>query len=89
MHVLITLIGGVLLLCVFLLFGRQWSVGASLVGPAALTFIPIWLIVAIANLWVGVTRAGYTLRDELPILLIVFAAPALLAGLVAWYVARA
>jgi hypothetical protein len=89
MHVLLTILGGVLLLGVFLLFGRQWTVGASLVGPAALVFIPVWLVVAVVNLWVGVSHAGYPLQDELPILLVVFAVPAILAGIVFWQVSPA
>jgi hypothetical protein len=36
------------------------------------------------NLWFGVTRAGYTLREELPIFLLIFAIPAVLAVLVRW-----
>lgn len=89
MHVFITILGGLLLLGVFLLFGRQWTVGASLIGPAATAFIPVWLVVAIVNLWVGVTQAGYPLRAELPILLVVFAVPAVLAGVIFWRMSRA
>ena len=89
MHVLLTILGGLLLLAVFLLFGRQWTVGSSLIGPAALAFIPVWLCVAITNLWVGVSQAGYSLRSELPILVLVFAVPAVLAGIVFWQVSRA
>jgi len=39
-------------------------------------------------MWVGVTKAGYTVAQELPILLIVFAVPAALAGLVIWQMLR-
>jgi hypothetical protein len=44
--------------------------------------------VTVANMWVGVSRAGYAVREELPILLLVFAVPALLAGLLYWRLAR-
>ena len=40
-----------------------------------------WLVVSLVNMWVGVTKAGYSVREEFPILLIVFLVPALLAGL--------
>jgi len=33
-------------------------------------------------------KAGYSVRDELPILFIVLAVPAALAGLVVWRIAR-
>jgi len=35
-----------------------------------------------------VTKAGSAVREELPILLLVFAVPALLAGLLYWRLAR-
>ena len=53
-------------------------------GLAAWWFIAIWAGIALINLWVGVAKAGYPLRAELPILLVVFAVPSLLAGVLAW-----
>jgi hypothetical protein len=50
---------------------------------AAKVFIPIWLVVALVNLWMG-TRAGYSVTEELPILLLIFAAPAAVAALLWW-----
>jgi hypothetical protein len=40
-------------------------------------------------MWVGVTKAGYTLAQELPILLVVFAVPAGIALAVAWRLSKA
>jgi hypothetical protein len=85
---LLTVLGGVLLLAVFLLFGQLWGANASSVALAGKVFVPIWLAVAIANLWVGVNHAGYTVREELPILGIVFVAPAAVAGVAIWYFSR-
>ena len=51
-------------------------------------FVPVWLLVASANMWVGVTHAGYTVRQELPILLVVFAVPAVIAAIAAWQLSR-
>jgi hypothetical protein len=73
--------GGIALLGIFLLFGKLWGgdiAGMALAGKA---FIPVWLLVAVTNLWVGVTHAGYSVREELPILLIVFLVPAAVAAL--------
>ena len=39
MHVLMVMLGGVLLLGVFLLFGRLWSVGTSQLPTALIAFI--------------------------------------------------
>ena len=88
MHVLMVIVGGAVLLGVFLLFGRLWGGDAPGLAMAAKVFVPVWLLVSAVNLWVGVTRAGYTLREELPILVVVFAVPAALAGLAAWHVSR-
>jgi hypothetical protein len=57
-------------------------------ATAAKIFIPVWLAIAIVNLWVGVSKAGYTLREELPILLIVFALPAAAAAFASWHFSR-
>lgn len=55
---------------------------------ALIAFIATWLLVTVVNLWVGVSKAGYAMREELPILLLVFTAPALLAGFLYWRLAR-
>ena len=57
---------------------------AAMMMRATLVFLLLWLLLAGLNLWVGVTRAGYTLREELPIFLLIFALPAVLALLVLW-----
>lgn len=51
-------------------------------------FVPVWAGVALINMWVGVTTAGYTVMQELPILLVVFAVPAAVALVVAWQIAK-
>lgn len=89
MHMLLVITGGVVLLGVFMLFGRLWGGDAAGMTLAARVFIPVWLLVALINMWVGVTKAGYTVGQELPILLVVFAVPAVIAALLAWQLVRA
>jgi hypothetical protein len=84
MHMATVIFAGLLLLAVFALFGRLWGHDAAGVALAARWFIPVWAGVALVNLWVGVTKAGYTLAQELPILAVVFAVPALAAAFTAW-----
>ena len=84
MHMLMVIGGGIVLMAVFLLFGKLWGNDAAGMALAAKVFIPVWLLVAITNLWVGVSHAAYTMRDELPILLIVFMVPAALAAFAIW-----
>jgi hypothetical protein len=88
MHMVMVIAGGIVLLGVFALFGKLW--GGDVLGSAvaAKAFIPVWLAIAIVNLWVGVSKAGYTVREELPILLIVFAIPAAAAALAVWQFSR-
>jgi hypothetical protein len=88
MHMLMVIAGGVVLLGVFLLFGKLWGGGTQDLALATKAFIPVWFAVCVANLWVGVSKAGYTVREELPILLVVFAVPAAAALLVWWRAAR-
>lgn len=89
MHMLMVIIGGIVLLGVFCLFGRLWGADMSALVPAATAFIPVWFIVASVNMYIGVTRAGYTVMDELPILLLNFAVPAVIAAIVIWQFAKA
>lgn len=88
MHMIQVIAGGIVLLGVFCLFGKLWGADSASIALAAKIFIPAWLVIAMVNLWVGVTRAGYTVMQELPILLIVFAVPAVLALIVAWQLSR-
>ncbi len=88
MHMAMVIGGGCLLLGVFVLFGWLWGASAAGMALAAKVFVPAWLAVALANMWVGVTHAGYTVRQEAPILLLVFAVPAVVAALVAWQLSR-
>lgn len=84
MHVLMVMGGGLVLLCVFILFGWLWGASPSGMALAAKAFVPAWLLVAGVNMWVGVNYAGYSAREELPILLLVFAVPATAAGITVW-----
>ncbi len=88
MHMAMVIGGGIALLGIFCLFGKLWGADAAGIALAAKLFIPVWLVVALVNMWVGVTRAGYTVAQELPILLIVVAVPAAIAVIVAWQLAR-
>jgi hypothetical protein len=39
-------------------------------------------------MWVGVAKAGYSVAEEAPIFVVVFAVPAVAAVLVAWALSR-
>ena len=80
MHTIMVVLGGFLLLVICLLAGRLMKTMAL----AALIFIPIWLGAALINMWIGVSRAGYSVAEELPIFLVVFAIPTVVALFIWW-----
>lgn len=82
MHTILVIALGLGLLALCMLAGRLVG-SASGVATAALVFLPIWLVGAGLNMYIGVTRAGYSMRAELPIFLVVFGGPAAVA-LFAW-----
>ncbi len=88
MHVVLVIAGGLVLLGVFVLFGWLWGASSAGMALAAKCFVPAWLLVAAANMWVGVQHAGYSVREEAPILLLVFAVPALATALAMWWLSR-
>jgi hypothetical protein len=89
-HTIKVITAGLALLAVCLLIGR--AVGGPLpaigVVTAVKVFIPLWLIGAGINLWLGVAKAGYSVADEAPYFLIVFAVPTAVALLVWWRMTR-
>ncbi len=90
-HTLKMIAGGLLLLGLFVLAARFVHAASPMAGMAAAArwFVPIWLIGAAINMWVGVAKAGYSVAEEAPIFLVVFAVPAAVAILVAWSLSRA
>lgn len=88
MHVVLVMAGGIALLGVFILFGWLWGASTAGMALAAKYFVLPWLIVAGVNMWVGVHHAGYTVQDEAPILLLVFAVPSIAAGIAVWWLSR-
>ena len=83
MHTIIVLLGGAALLAACLLLGHAFGAMKGLVWGARV-FIPLWLLLAAVNTWIGVSRAGYPVADEAPIFLVIFAVPAAVAALAWW-----
>ena len=83
MRTLIIIVGGIVLLGLFAFAGSRFGGAASMV-MAAKIFIPFWLIAALINMWVGVSRAGYSIGEEFPIFLAIFRIPAAVAAFIWW-----
>ncbi|MGZ5091003.1 MAG: hypothetical protein ACXWCY_21270 [Burkholderiales bacterium] len=77
MRTIIIILGGLALLAVCV--GIAKAVGGSTSDDmltAIIAFIALWFMIAAANMWVGVAKAGYSFGEELPIFLLIFAVPA-------------
>jgi hypothetical protein len=75
----------------FVLWGACLGVAKVLGGSstpsmttATVAFVVIWFIAAAANMWIGMSQAGYSFREELPIFLLIFLLPSAVAILVKW-----
>lgn len=85
MHTLMVLVGGFVLLFFCQLVARAFvGAGVNPMAKAMLVFVPLWFVVSAINMWVGVTQAGYSFLDELPIFLLVFGIPTA-AALLTWW----
>jgi hypothetical protein len=85
MHTAIVLGIGFAILAVCVAAGRFLGAtpNAGMVMGAQV-FLPLWLAGAAINMWMGVSGAGYSVREEFPIFLAIFAVPAVVAGII-WY----
>ena len=83
MHTVKVIASGLLLLVICLGIGRMLG-GSGAIGASVKVFIVLWLFGAAANLWFGVNRAGYSVIEELPIFLVVFLIPVVVALYIGW-----
>ena len=81
----------IILLAGFVLWGI--CLGAAKLGGggrpssatiATMAFAAIWFCVAAWNMWKGVTQAGYSVAEELPIFFVIFLVPVVVALVVLW-----
>jgi len=85
MRTTIIILGGFALLGACIAIARLIGTNSSdSMGVAVKVFIAIWFVVAAVNMWIGVTRVGYSFTEELPIFLLIFLVPAATAILINW-----
>jgi hypothetical protein len=84
MHTILVLAGGFLLLGTCVLTGKLVGGSDAAMAKGAIAFLPLWLVAAALNMWAGVAKAGYSVREELPIFLVIFAVPATVALVILW-----
>jgi hypothetical protein len=78
MHMLLITAAGLILLGLFLGIGHLTGKAVGQVS-AARTFLPVWFLLALLNVTIGVVWAGYTVTQEAPVFVITFGIPAALA----------
>jgi hypothetical protein len=85
MRTAIIILGGFVLWGACLGFAKLvYSGNPSAITVATATFVALWFVAAAVNMWLGVTQAGYTFMQELPIFLLIFGLPAAVAVVVKW-----
>lgn len=87
MRTALFLASGFLLLAAALILAKLFSQNLpSATTWATAGFALLWLAVTGANMWVGVTKAGYSPAEELPIFVLLFGIPAVVAAVLKWKV---
>ena len=85
MRTAIILLGGLVLWAGFLGTAKLIAgASASSMTTATIAFIGVWFVVAAANMWIGVSQAGYSFKEELPVFLLIFLLPVAVAVFVRW-----
>jgi hypothetical protein len=76
---------GFLLLASSCMLGKLFSeTYPSAMKWTTILFIVGWCVLAGINMLAGVTRAGYTVAEELPIFLLIFGLPTLAMVVIRW-----
>jgi hypothetical protein len=85
MRTMIIILAGFAFLAACIVAARRLANGAGApIGSAVAIFIVAWFVVAAINMWIGVARAGYSFKEELPIFLLIFLLPAAAAVFLKW-----
>lgn len=84
MHTLQMTLAGLALLALFVGAARLLRSPSWTMQRATRLFIPLWLLIAIANMLIGMFSAGIPFLTELLVLVVVFGVPAASA----WYVGQ-
>jgi hypothetical protein len=77
------ILGGFLLWALCLVAAQMAAnLNARSASIATAAFAGLWFLAAAFNMWMGVARAGYSFVEELPIFLLIFSVPVIVAVIV-------
>jgi hypothetical protein len=84
MRTLILIATGVALWGAMLGLAKSFGTMPNAMRTTSLAFVVIWGVIAAVNMYIGVARAGYSVKEELPIFFLIWLAPSIPALLVRW-----
>jgi hypothetical protein len=84
MRTALFMLAGFLLLAGSMVLAKQFAGIFPASRCATIVFIAGWFAIAALNMWAGVAKAGYSVAEELPVLLLIFGLPAVAAALLHW-----
>jgi hypothetical protein len=79
MRTALIILAGLLVWGVCVAAAKMSASSSRAIGTATLAFVAVWFVVAAVNMYFGVAHAGYAFREELPIFLVIFLLPAIVA----------
>ena len=79
MRTAMIILGGFVVWGIFVVAAKMSGNPTRAIGTATIAFVIGWFVVAAVNMYFGVSRAGYAFREELPIFLVIFLAPVIVA----------
>jgi hypothetical protein len=79
MRTALIILGGFVVWGIFVAAAKISNNSSRTIGTATIAFVVVWFFVAAVNMYFGVARAGYAFREELPIFLVIWLVPAIVA----------
>jgi hypothetical protein len=79
MRTSLIILGGFVVWGIFVAAAKVSGNPSRAMGIATIAFVVGWFFVAAVNMYFGVARAGYAFREELPIFLVIFLVPTIVA----------
>ncbi len=80
MRTALFLLAGLLLMAAALILAKLLSPDIPAARPWLLGLaFAAWLALTAFNLWIGISHAGYSVREELPVFILLFGVPVLAA----------
>jgi hypothetical protein len=79
MRTAVIILAGFLVWGIFVVAAKMSGNPSRAIGMATAAFVAGWFLVAAVNMYFGVARAGYAFWEELPIFLVIFLVPAIVA----------